>query len=69
MEQAFDRERRFSGDVAYEPSMPLTELRTQVEVKERWPDDPDLAEEFTADVGQITQRMQRTIVTSGRALH
>ncbi len=61
VEQALDRERRFSGDVAHELRTPLTELRTLVEVKERWPQDRVLAEEFTADVGQITQRMQRVV--------
>ncbi len=61
VEQTFDRERRFSGDVAHELRTPLTELRTLVEVKERWPEDPELSEEFTADVGQITRRMQRTV--------
>jgi signal transduction histidine kinase len=61
VEQAFDRERRFSGDVAHELRTPLTELRTLVEVRQRWPEDPALAKEFTADVGQATRRMQRTV--------
>lgn len=58
---AFQRERRFSGDVAHELRTPLAELRTLVEVRERFPDDPELAKHFLGDVGQATRRMQRTI--------
>lgn len=46
VEQTLDRERRFSGGVAHELRTPLTELRTLLEVKERWPEDLELTEEF-----------------------
>lgn len=58
---AFQRERRFSGDVAHELRTPLAELRTLVEVRERWPDDTALAKHFVGDVGQAASRMQRTV--------
>ena len=60
-ERAFDREKRFSGDVAHELRTPLTEIRTIIEVQERWPDDPELAQHFCSDISQATSRMQRTV--------
>ena len=60
-ERAFNREKRFSGDVAHELRTPLTEIRTLIEVQERWPDDPELAQHFRSDISQATSRMQRTV--------
>lgn len=61
IEQTFQRERQFSGDVAHELRTPLTELLSLVEVKERWPEDSSFEETFLADVKQSTTRMQRTV--------
>lgn len=60
---AFEHERRFSGDVAHELRTPLAELKTLLEVAERWPDDPAIMDSFNADVQDIVDRMQRIVVT------
>jgi two-component system, OmpR family, heavy metal sensor histidine kinase CusS len=38
LEQSFDRERRFSSDLAHELRTPVAELRTMAEVALRWPE-------------------------------
>ena len=63
VDSAFERERRFSGDVAHELRTPLAELRTLLEVAERWPDDPAIMNEFNADVLSVADRMQRIVET------
>ena len=60
---AFTRERRFSGDVAHELRTPLAELRTLLDVAERWPDDPAIKHTFSMDVRDVTDRMQRIVET------
>jgi two-component system sensor histidine kinase QseC len=37
--EAFDRERRFSGNLAHELRTPIAEMRTMLEVASRWPPD------------------------------
>lgn len=60
---AFERERRFSGDVAHELRTPLAELRTLLDVAERWPDDPAIKHTFNQDVRDAADRMQRIVET------
>lgn len=43
LEQAFQRERRVTGNIAHELRGPIAELRSAAEVALRWPDDPELA--------------------------
>lgn len=61
LEAAFDRERRFSGDVAHELRTPVTELRTLSEVGERWSGDTDLARELFRDAAKVADRMERSV--------
>jgi len=44
VESSFEREQRFSSDVAHELRTPITELRTLSEVATRWPDDRKLVD-------------------------
>ena len=61
LQTTFERERRFSSDVAHELRTPIAELRTLAEVG------PDLPVEDTAaffqDVGDIAQHMESTVAT------
>ncbi len=63
VDSAFERERRFSGDVAHELRTPLAELRTLLDVAERWPDDPAIKHNFSMDIRDVTDRMQRIVET------
>ncbi len=63
LEAAFDRERRFSSDVAHELRTPVAELRSLAEVGARWPDDRPAVEAFFEDARSIALQMERTVAT------
>ena len=63
LQRAFERERRFSSDVAHELRTPVAELRTACEVGGRWPEDTDSVRHFFSDARGIALQMER-IVTS-----
>ena len=61
IEQSFERERRFSDDLAHELRTPLAELRSQAECALKWPDARDPA--LDCDTLAISLRME-SLVTS-----
>jgi two-component system sensor histidine kinase QseC len=60
LQEAFYRERRFSGDVAHELRTPLAELRSLCEVTLKWPDDRANASAVIETL-QITKQMEATV--------
>ncbi len=62
LEDAFDREKRFSGNVAHELRTPIAELRTLAEVGKEWPSERDMVEGFFSDLIELADDMERTVV-------
>lgn len=62
LEQSFERERRFSSDVAHELRTPIAELRSLAEVGLKWPAPQDTTATFN-DALAIARQME-TIVTA-----
>lgn len=61
LQKSFQREQRFSSDVAHELRTPVAELRSLAEIATRWPEDSRLVENFFRDVFDISLEMQRII--------
>ena len=58
LESSFERERRFSADVAHELRTPIAELRTLAEVTLKWPDDPSTARSALQDALAVALQME-----------
>ena len=56
LQQSFERERRFSGDLAHELRTPIAELRSLAECALKWPDTRDLATD--SEVLAIARHME-----------
>jgi signal transduction histidine kinase len=67
LQEAFQRERRISADIAHELGTPLAELRTLSEVAIKWPEDATGAAAAFRDVLAIVAKME-TMVTGLVAL-
>lgn len=61
LHDAFEREKRFSGNVAHELRTPIAELRTLAEVGKRWPGDQDMVKQFFGDLVNLADDMERTV--------
>jgi len=61
LERAFQREKRFSGDVAHELKTPISELRTMSEVGREWSSERDMVEGFFSDLVNLADDMERTV--------
>jgi len=58
LQASFDRERRFSADVAHELRTPIAELRSVAEVALKWPDDPPATSRALHDALEIALQME-----------
>lgn len=63
LKDTFERERRFSSDVAHELRTPVAELRSLSDVGARWPDDRASVQAFFEDARSIARQMERTVTT------
>jgi signal transduction histidine kinase len=62
IEASFNRERRFSANVAHELRTPIAELRTLAEVALRWPDDRAATQNALSDALAIAVQMESSAV-------
>ena len=60
---AFERERRFSSDLAHELRTPIAELRAACEVGARWPDDAENARQFFQDTQASALHLEKLVAT------
>ena len=63
VERAFEKERRFSSDLAHELRTPIAELRTACEVGERWPEDVESTRQFFHDTRAIALQLEKIVGT------
>jgi signal transduction histidine kinase len=63
VEKAFEKERRFSSDLAHELRTPIAELRTACEVGGQWPEDVEQTKEFFQDAGMIALQLEKIVST------
>ena len=63
LQSSFERERRFSADVAHELRTPIAELRLLAEVALRWPEDPQASTQALRDALDVA--LQLELITTG----
>jgi len=63
LQSAFEREKRFSSNVAHELRTPLAELRTLSEVGEMVAEDRDQTQAFFNDVADVSKQMETVVLT------
>jgi two-component system sensor histidine kinase QseC len=67
MEDSFERERRFSADLAHELRTPIAELRMISEVALRWPDEANSGQaKETLEIAEQMQGIIESLLTLGR---
>ena len=59
LHEGFQRERRFSSDLAHEIRTPLTELRMLLEVYQQWPNDKQLTASLHNDLYTSLERIEQ----------
>lgn len=60
-QQAFQRETRFSDNVAHELRTPLAELRAMSEVALKWPNDIEVTDNLASEVFDVTVDMESVV--------
>lgn len=63
LQSAFEREKRFSANVAHELRTPLAELKTLAEVARMVPEDREQVVSFFNDIGEISGQMEKMVAT------
>jgi len=63
LQSAFEREKRFSANVAHELRTPLSELKTLAEVADMVPEDSEQIAAFFKDVSEISGQMENVVIT------
>lgn len=63
LQSAFEREKRFTANVAHELRTPLSELKSLVEVGQMVPEDAAQVAVFFDDVGDISGQMEKIVTT------
>ena len=63
LQTAFEREKRFSANVAHELRTPLSELKSLGEVGRMLSDDSEQISAFFNDVGEISGQMEKVVIT------
>ena len=67
LEDSFERERRFSGDLAHELRTPIAELKMMAEVALRWPEnDTESHANETLDIAQQLQEIIESLLALSR---
>ena len=61
LDAAFQREKRFSGNVAHELRTPIAELRAIAEIGKKWPSDEKMVSGFFSDLLNLADDMERTV--------
>ncbi len=61
LQNAFARERRFTGDVAHELRTPVAEFRLACEIGARWPEDSKLVQTRFEELRQSALNMERKV--------
>jgi signal transduction histidine kinase len=70
LEQAFDRERRFTSDVSHELRTPIAEARASLEMSLKWPDDAALlasSSHSAVDALKQMENLVKVLLTLARA--
>jgi two-component system sensor histidine kinase ChiS len=61
LKESYQKEQRFTANVAHELRTPIAELRTMAQVALKWPDDPAIAKPFYQDTLEAALQIQKIV--------